>query len=118
MIPDVEDRTFYFAADLGPAVRSGFGESHSGVNDREGVWAASTAAARVGTRGCHDPTRQAAVSAPAPRWVVASMSDEAALDPLVPRGTVLELSASHWRYGDGEPTLRVERERPDLSRWL
>ncbi|HEY2949499.1 MAG TPA: hypothetical protein VGJ53_14080 [Micromonosporaceae bacterium] len=46
------------------------------------------------------------------------MSDEAALDPLVPRGTVLELSASHWRYGDGEPTLRVERERPDLSRWL
>jgi hypothetical protein len=36
---------------------------------------------------------------------------------LVPVGTVLELSASQWMYGDGPLTIRVERERPDLSRY-
>jgi hypothetical protein len=34
---------------------------------------------------------------------------------LVPAGTVLELSASQWKYGDGPLTLRVQRERADLS---
>lgn len=36
---------------------------------------------------------------------------------LVCRGTVLELAASQWKYGDGPLRIRVERDRPDLSRY-
>jgi hypothetical protein len=36
---------------------------------------------------------------------------------LVRPGTVLELSAAQWKYGDGPLTLRVERDRPDLSQF-
>jgi hypothetical protein len=33
----------------------------------------------------------------------------------VQHGTVLELSATQWMYGDGPLRLQVERERLDLS---
>jgi hypothetical protein len=45
-------------------------------------------------------------------------------DCRVAAGTVLELSAAQWAYGDGPLRLRVDRDRADLSiyyddcRWL
>lgn len=37
--------------------------------------------------------------------------------PDVPVGTVLELAADQWEYGDGPLRLRVTRVRHDLSRY-
>jgi hypothetical protein len=49
---------------------------------------------------------------------------EAPPHEIAPGGTVLELAASKWAYGDGPLRLRVVRDRVDLSiyydnlRWL
>jgi hypothetical protein len=49
---------------------------------------------------------------------VASVSAAEAPRPeLAPAGTVLELAASQWAYGDGPLRLRVVRDRADLSRY-
>jgi hypothetical protein len=45
------------------------------------------------------------------------MTVDASPTELVQAGTVLELSASQWAYGDGPLWLRVERDRADLSRY-